>query len=267
MDIVGQLGWVNGLTLLVLGLSVAFCAGVGVCFLLRPNRRKKGDLFFSLLLFAFALTQTHHILILLGIYERHPAWLFLPVYYTLSFGPLLFFAVKLWLYSTYRLRASDLKHAILPVCQFVYFVVLFFCPPDFKEGWKRDFYSPFYGAMEMLLYIGTFYAYLYAAYRYIRYKNGYLRHSKNERARQQVLWLKRLVQVLFILFWIDSAYIVTDFVVYEVLKYDLHTVRGFTRVGDISFALLGLWSAWWGARTLFRRGKILSALRKRAAVV
>lgn len=228
---------------------------VGLTYLLRRNRWKKGDLSFSLLLFAFAFTLLYHVFILTNFYYENPKWLFFPIYFTLSFGPLLFFAVKLWLYSNYVFKWSDLKHAILPFFQFLYFVWLFFNSPEVKQDWDRNFYSPFYGAMEMALYIGTFYAYLYSAYRYIRYKDASLRHSKNDSAKRQVLLMKRLIQVLFVLFWVNSAYIVGDFVIYEILKYDLHSVKGFTRFGDLSFASIALWTAWWGWRSRKRRRK------------
>lgn len=248
-----SLGILGTITQYFLIFTIACCAIVGLTYLLRRNRRKKGDLSFSLLLFAFAFTLFHNLFILTDFYEEHPKWLFLPIYFTLSFGPLLFFAIKLWLYSTYHLKWSDLKHTILPVCQVIYFTWLFFHAPEIKQSWGRNFYSPFYGAIEMLLYIGTFYAYLYSAYRYIRYKNASLRNSKNDSAKRQVLVMKRLLQVLFILFWVNSAYIVGDFVVYEILKYDLHSIRGFTRFGDLSFAMLALWTAWWGWRSLIGR--------------
>lgn len=248
-----NLGILSTFTQYFLIFTIAFCAIVGLTYLLRQNSRKKGDLSFSLLLFAFAFTLFNQLFILTNFYKENPKWLFLPIYFTLSFGPLLFFAIKLWLYSNYNFKKSDLKHAILPVFQFIYFIWLFFHSTEIKQSWDRNFYSPFYGAMEMCLYIGTFYAYLYSAYRYIRYKNVSLRHSKNDSAKRQVLVMKRLLQVLFILFWINSGYIVADFVVYEVLKYDLHSIKGFTRLGDISFGMIGLWIAWWGWRNLIGR--------------
>lgn len=248
-----MLGILGTISMYFLYFTIASCAIVGLIYLLRQNRRKKGDLSFSLLNFAFALTLIYHLFILTNFYEENPDWLFFPIYFTLSFGPLLFFSVKLWLYSTYSLKWTDLKHAILPVCQFLYFVWLFFHSPEVKQDWDRNFYSPFYGAMEMALYIGTFYAYLYSAYRYIRYKEASLRHSKNDSAKRQVLLMKRLVQVFFLLFAINSAYIIGDFIIYEILRYDLHSVRGFTRFGELSFASLALWTAWWGFRTRARR--------------
>ncbi len=250
-----NLGIAGTFTLIILILAIAFSALVGMAYLFRRNARKKGDLSFSLLLFAFAFTLVHQLLILLNLYDTRPELLFLPIYFTLSFGPLLFFAVKLWLYSTYRFEWSDLKHAILPTLQFLYFGFFFFQDTEFKLSWnqERHFYSPFYGGMEMLLYIITFYAYLYSAWRYVRYKNASLRHSRNESAKRSVLLLKRLVQVLFALFWINSGYIITDFVVYEFLKFNLHSIKGFTRFGDLSFAALGLWTAWWGMRSFVKR--------------
>lgn len=250
-----NLGIAGTFTFIVLVLAIVLSVSVGAAYMFRRNRRKKGDLSFSLLLFAFAFTLVHQLLILLDLYATRPELLFLPIYFTLSFGPLLFFAVKLWLYSNYRFEWSDLKHAILPVLQVLYFIGFFVQDTSFKMDWtqERHFYSPFYGSMEMLLYIITFYAYLYASWRYIRFKNASLRHSKNESAKRAVLLLKRLVQILFVLFWINSGYIIADFAVNEFFKFNLHSIKGFTRFGDLSFAGLGLWTAWWGWRSLVKR--------------
>ncbi|MBK9014361.1 MAG: hypothetical protein IPM82_09860 [Saprospiraceae bacterium] len=41
---------------------------------------------------------------------------------------------------------------------------------------------------------------------------------------------------MLLLFWVNSAYIVTDFVMYELMRLNMHDFRGFTRFGDLSFA-------------------------------
>jgi hypothetical protein len=249
-----NLGTLDTATCLLLAACLLFAAITGLFFFFRKKTDKKGDVFFATLLFAFAFLLLQHVFILLGIYQQRPQLLFLPVYFTLSFGPLLFFSVKLWLFPTYRFVWSDLKHAILPLGQLLYFLIIFFTAVPFKKDLGRNFYSPFYGGVEMLIYILTFYLYLYSAYRYIRYKRGALRHSKDQLAKQNVLFLKRLVKVLFVLFWINSGYIVTDFVVYEILNVNLHSLKGFTRFGDLSLAAMVFWVSWNGWKNIFFKG-------------
>lgn len=236
-------------------LSISFVLAIlsGLIFVFRGGKRIISNQFFGFLLILMGVTCLHHFCILLDIYIQQPKWLFLPIYYTLWFGPFLFFAVKIRLYPKYKLVWSDLKHAILPFGQLIYFIILFNSSIEYRESLGRNFFSPFYGAMEMVLYIGTFYAYLYSAYRYVRYKNAHLRNNAEEEIKRDILFLKRMLKVLLVLFWINSGYIVTDFLMYQFMEINLHKMRGFTRFGDISFGLMVFWMAINGWRMLFKK--------------
>ncbi|MFT4761574.1 MAG: hypothetical protein ACI9XO_004671 [Paraglaciecola sp.] len=247
------LGIAGKFSFILLSISLTLSVTAGFIFLFRWGNRTIANLFFGFLLILMGVTCLHHFCILLDVYIEQPKWLFLPVYYTLWFGPFLFFAIKMRLYPKYQLVWSDLKHAILPFGQLVYFLVLFNSSIEYRDSLGRNFFSPFYGAMEMVLYIGTFYAYLYSAYRYVRYKEAGLRNAKEEKVRADILFLKRMLKVLLVLFWINSGYIVTDFLMYQFLGINLHTMRGFTRFGDISFGLMVLWMGLNGWRLIFKK--------------
>jgi hypothetical protein len=246
------LGIAGKFSFILLSISMTLSVTAGLIFLFRWGRRTIANLFFGFLLILMGVTCLHHFCILLDVYIEQPKWLFLPIYYTLWFGPFLFFAIKMWLYPKYRLVWSDLKHAILPFGQLIYFIILFNSSIEYRESLGRNFFSPFYGAMEMVLYIGTFYAYLYSAYRYVRYKDAHLRNNSEKKEKQEIQFLKQMLKVLLVLFWINSGYIVTDFLMYQFLDINLHTMRGFTRFGDISFGLMVFWMGLNGWRLVFK---------------
>ena len=173
------LGIAEKYSFILLSISFILAVSSGIVLLFRGGKKMRSNQFLGFLLILMGVTLLHHFCILLEIYTTQPKWLFLPIYYTLWFGPLLFFSIKTRLYPAYQLKASDLKHALLPFGQLIYFIILFNSSIAFREELGRTFFSPFYGAMEMGLYIGTFYAYLYSAYRYVRFKNARLRNSKN----------------------------------------------------------------------------------------
>lgn len=105
----------------------------------------------------------------------------------------------------------------------------------------------------MALYIATFHTYIFGAHRYIRYKLVNLRHEPETFAKQETLLLGKLIKVMAILFWVNSTYIIADFVMYEVLRLNMHDFRGFTRFGELSFAAMAFWSGWIGWKLLTRR--------------
>lgn len=247
------LGLAGKFSFLLLSISLVLATSAGLIFLFRWGKKTIANQFFGFLLILMGVTLLHHFCILLDVYNQQPQWLFLPIYYTLWFGPFLFFAIKIRLYPKYRLVWSDLKHAILPFGQLIYFLILYNSPIEYRQSMGRNFFSPFYGGMEMFLYIGTFYAYLYSAYRYVRYKNARFRNSSQSKAKQEIQFLKRMLKVLLVLFWINSGYIITDFLTYQFLEINLHTMRGFTRFGDISFGLMVFWMGWSGWRLILKK--------------
>jgi hypothetical protein len=243
-------GLLTSLSFLVLCAAMALNGAVAAAMLLRKNGGKRADLPFIALLLAYSLTALHHVFILRGVFEARPGLTSLPIYLTLSLGVLLFFSVKLRLFPTYKFVASDLKHALLPVGQLAYFLGALV----FTDGvLVRRFYSPFYGGLEMALYIFTFYTYQFAAYRYIRFQISVLR-KKQEGGQPlyEALVLRRMLRVMLLLFWVNSAYIVTDFVMYELLRLNMHDFRGFTRFGDLSFAAMAGWAGLVGVQLLMK---------------
>ncbi len=216
---------------------------VALLFLFRKGDNKRADYFFSIMLFVFALTSLHHLFILQKVYVVKPEWLFMPIYFTLAFGAAIFYAVKLRLFPTYKFVSSDIKHAVLPIGQFGYFLILFLCTDiAYRQALGREFYSPFYGGLEMALYIGTFYMYLFGAYRYTQFKISALRKTQEGgKPLYEAFVLRRMLRVLIILFWINSVYIVIDFAMYELLRLDMHHFWGFTRFGDLSFVAMAGW--------------------------
>ena len=248
------IGTLGTICMLLFAGCIALNVLVALGLAFRKNANKRADYFTAAMLFAFALTCLHHILVLQNIYQERPEWLFAPIYLTLSLGMTLFYCVKLRLFPAYRFVVSDLKHFILPIGQWLYFVILFLgFSVAYREGLGRRFYSPFYGGLEMALYIGTFYFYLFGSYRYTQLKIAALR-KKREGGEPlfEAFVLRRMLRMMIILFWVNSAYIVIDFGMYELLQLDMHHFRGFTRFGDLSFAAMAGWAGLSGLQLLLR---------------
>ncbi|HMP12417.1 MAG TPA: hypothetical protein PKD70_00970 [Saprospiraceae bacterium] len=235
------------LLLLVLGLDVLAGLGIGTLFFLKSSGDRRSNACYGLLLIVFGLTLLHNICIMSGVFERWPQLYFLPIYYTLAFPPLLFWYVKLGLYPNYVLRWSDIKHFLLPAGQLLFFMLLFFMPVEFKSHYGRRFYNPFFGAFEQLIYLSTFFAYLYFAARYVRQKR---RHVPDRQALKQVFYMRTLVRVLFVLFCIHIVLVITDFVSFELLNINLRSVKPYAALGALSFAALLLWLCIYGFQVL-----------------
>lgn len=236
------------LLLLVMGAGVLHSLSVGSLFFLKKSGVKRSNINYGLLLMAMGLTLMHNILDITGFYTSFPQWKFLPLYYTLAFPVLLFYYVKLTLYPAYRLRWTDVKHFILPAGQFVFFVVMFAMPLEFKSKVDRQFWNPFFGALEQFFYLVTFFAYLYFAYRYIKHKR---RTTSDSQASRQVLYLHILIQILFVLFLVHTIFVVTDFVAYNFLNINMRDSRVYAALMALSFTALVYWLGVYGFQVLF----------------
>ncbi|MCB0568373.1 MAG: hypothetical protein KDC66_01345 [Phaeodactylibacter sp.] len=240
------------LLIFVLSIIVVQCLSIGCLFFLKRSGDARANAAFGLLLLAFGLALLHNILYFLKVYEQYPRLKFLPIYFTLAFPPLLFYHVKLNLYPSYKLRWTDVKHLLLPGFQFLFFVVLFLLPVEVKSTWDRQFYNPFYGALEQLLYLTTFFAYLYFSHRYVRQRRLELgRRYRHPAELKKVLYERTLIRVLFFLFIIHAVFVVTDFVCYEFLNINLRAVKSYVALGMLSFAALAAWLGTYGFQVLF----------------
>ena len=159
------------LLILLLFSGVLQGLSVGFLFFFKRSGIKKANFLFGMLLIAFALTLLHNILTITELFDVYPRFKFLPIYFTLALPPLFFYHVKMDLYPNYHLRWSDSKHLVLPLGQFAFFLIVFFFTVDYKSNLGRVFYNPFFGGLEQFLYLTSFFAYLYFAYRYIKQKN------------------------------------------------------------------------------------------------
>ncbi len=246
-------GFVFYLLIFVLAVAVLQSLGIGFLFFFKRSGEKRANCFYGLLLITFGLTLLHNILYITDLFQLHPQVSMLPFYFTLAFPTLLFFYVKLDLYPNYRMQWSDSKHFILPIGQFIFFVLLCFNFFNLKSPLTRDFYNPFYGAFEQFLYLASFFAYMYFAYRYVRQKNKEL---KSRAEAKKVSYLKTLIQTLFFLFCIHSIFVVVDFVSFDFFNTDLRTLKPFEALGVLSFAALVYWLGVYGFQVLFWGRKV-----------
>ena len=241
------------LLIVVLAGGVVQSLGIGFLFFFKKSGVRRANAFYGSLLIAFGLTLLHNIFYITDWFQYRPGFSLLPTYFTLALPTLLFYYVKLDLYPRYQLKWSDSKHFILPISQFLFFVAICTKLVSFGSPLPRYFYNPFYGAAEQFLYLCSFFAYMYFAYRYIRQKDKG-QHSRAE--AKKIYYLKTLIQTLFFLFFIHSIFVVVDFVSFDFFNIDLRTIKPFAAMGVLSFAALVYWLGVYGLQVLIWGRKV-----------
>lgn len=242
-----SLGW--SVILLYAGLAAPVLVGLtlGALFFLKRSGDIRANRFFAFFLLAAAGTLLHHGLRLAGLFDRFPAWETWPIYGSLAIPVCLFFHVKLSLYPGYRLRFTDLKHFVLPVGQWIFFLVMCLRPTPVREDFGRYFYNPFYGGMEQAIYLVSFVAYLYFSYAYLRRR----RMELHRRVLPRIIWyLRRLLRTTLLLFVIHAGFIVSDFISFEIFGVNLRQNAFFAACGALSYASLVYWWCLYGTQVL-----------------
>ncbi len=221
-------------------------------YFVRLVGKREANLLLAVFLGVLSLSLLHNLLVNIGIFNNQPRYYFIPIWYTLSFGPLLFFFVKSRLFRPFHLQKKDFKHFIIPLLQATFYLAVGFRGAAFKGQLWAQTYVPLGKPIEGFLYIIGFAFYLYFSYRFIRYKLALLKRKKAYAWEvDKVNRLKRMVKGLILLFATSAAYIIGDFCIYHFLGLNLYNIRGFTYIGDLSFTFMVLWVSYYAFRNAF----------------
>ena len=227
-------------------LLIAVLSGwtMGWIFLLRERGNRKANIQFALLLLLFSLCVLNNLLFHAGILFPFREKYFVPLWYTLSLGPALYYFIKFTLYPAYEFRWSDSKHFVLPMAQGALYWIIYFSGDEAQAWIWQHFLSPFFKTFEGILYVFFLFTYLTLSYRYIKYKQAVVRRKGLFWEYSKSIWLQWTIKFLFVLALVNTSYIVMDFVVYNFLGWNLYSVKGFSYLGDLSFAGMLFWLSW-----------------------
>ena len=226
---------------LILTLSVLAGWGMGWVFILRKKGNRKANIQSGLLLLLFSLCLLDNLLIHSGALHTYQEKYFIPIWYTLSIGPTLFFSIKFTLYPAYEFRGTDVKHFLLPFAQGLFYWSIFLSGPENQNQLWENFLEPFYKTFEGIGYVILLFTYIALSYRYVKYKQAIARRKGHFWEYSKSIWLSWTLKVLFVLAIVNTSYIVMDFTVYNFLGWNLYSVKGFSYLGDLSFAAMLLW--------------------------
>lgn len=237
---------------LLLLLTLLAGWAMGWVFFLRERGNLKANIQFALLLILFSVCVLDNLLAHTGILSPYQEKYFVPVWYTLALGPAFFFAIKFTLYPAYEIRPTDAKHFILPMAQGLFYWTLYFSGPHTQQLVWDNFLQPFFKTFEGILYVALLFTYMALSYRYVKYKQAVVRRKGNFWELGKTIWLQWTIKVLFALAILNTSYIVMDFVVWNFMGWNLYSVRGFSYLGDLSFAAMAAWLTWRGYQYAFR---------------
>lgn len=155
-----------------------------------PNR------FLALLLLAIALWVLDGLWRASGLYGQNAEWYFTPIYYSLAFGPLLYFYVQSLVNQPFRLRRYHLWHFVPVLVQAGLYWWLRFEPYAVRLWFWEQVHQPYTYRIE---FIGTWISlivYLTLSLRLLRRYRRWLPDNFSEMSQLRLQWLRVLLLVL-----------------------------------------------------------------------
>lgn len=236
--------WLDYFVKLLLLLTILQGIALAIVYAIKTNGKRQTNYLYAALLFSSSLTLLHQLLYYLGYANQNPRLNFLPIYFTFLLGPLLFYYVKSASYKTFILNKEDIKHFILPIAQFSFFVLTYNRPSHDLLSIKNSILFPYYGVFEKFIFAVTFLAYLYFASKFVKVN---LQHE------QQTYWQKRnnfrlrvLLKISYYLFLLHAILLISDPVLYKFFKIDVNNLKIITWLHYLTFAATIVWYGIWG---------------------
>ncbi len=196
-----------GITLIGGGIIVGLFAGITLI------SRKAGNLLsnrvMAALMFLVALTLFNQFLNFSGLCSQHPDLYFLPLQYTLSIGPLLYFYIRAKLIPIFRFQWINAVHFVLPIAQAVFYFSVGFRDLAYKGQIWRTIVAPWLQLTEDTLFLLGLAFYLHLATHLLK------QHAQAAQLfweKDTIRWLRKFIRVMTFLLLVSIGYQIADLI-------------------------------------------------------
>lgn len=192
----------NFLTILLLALiAQGIFASIVLVF---KVENKSANRYLSLLIFLLALWLTDSFFRTGGVYRQDPDFYFLPIYFSLGFGPLIYFYTRTLTRANFRLTSRDWLHLVPVVIQGSFYIYLQTRDYAYRRNFWYEVHRPYLYDVELVLSFGSILLYLVASrWQIERYKQK-IKNAFSSTHRITLNWLAALHFILAMLafFWL-----------------------------------------------------------------
>jgi len=162
---------ISSLIIIAIGsVGISLSIFIGVLLLSQKDKKHPSISLLGSLLILSGLTLLNDILVTSGISNRIKELYFIPIYFSLSIGPLFYLFVKSKF--LYRLRAVDLIHLVVPLLQALVYVFIGFRSVEYKSALYGESAFRLYLQVESFLFPVFLLAYTLLALNLLRRKES-----------------------------------------------------------------------------------------------
>lgn len=180
------------------GAIIAQGIFAAILLFLHPNN-KAANRYLALLLFFFSCWLVDSFFNLGTVYNQNPNFYFLPIYYSLAFGPLIYFYTKSITQKEFIFSTRHLWHFGLVFLQFMLYVFLQCKDYTFRRWFWQEIHQPFTYQLEFILSLSSLVIYLILSIRLLKKYRQWINNQYSEVSKTNLNWLKLVLISMTIL--------------------------------------------------------------------
>jgi AraC-like DNA-binding protein len=189
-----ELNWITLLLAVIISQSL-----LAACLLLFSSQNRMSNRILALLILGIALWLADHFMRIAGIYSQLPNLYFLPIFYSFSFGPLIWFYVQSLVNAHFQFKKTAWLHFVPVALQAGLYLMLACSSYHFKYWYWINVHRPYTYRIE---FDGTWVSitiYLLLSFRLVRRYQSWVVNNFSEVSRIRLNWLRAILLVLIIL--------------------------------------------------------------------
>ncbi|RNC89338.1 MAG: AraC family transcriptional regulator [Allomuricauda sp.] len=197
---------------LVVVLGAILSQGIFASILLGASKTNTvANRFLGALVLVFSLWLCDSFFSLAGIYGQNPNYYFLPIYFSLSFGPLVYFYTRALVVKGFVFSKKDLWHFVPAFLQFILYVVLRLGTYEQRRWFWLEIHEPFTYDLEFNLSLVSLVIYLVFAKKLLNRYQDWIKNEYSEISKINLRWLRILFVGLIVLsvLWLGEAFLRT----------------------------------------------------------
>lgn len=204
-------------TLPVLLVFAVIAQGILAAILLAGHpQHRKANRWLAILLLLFSLWLTDSFLRLGNIYRQDPNFYFLPIYYSLAFGPILFFYVKSLTQAGWKFSGQMRWHFLPVFLQLSLYLFLQLQDYEYRRWFWMDVHRPYTYNLEFNLTLISLLVYTLLSLQSLRQYRKRLDDLFTETSRIDLNWLRSVLGLICLLcgLWLVDVILREGFNIY-----------------------------------------------------
>jgi AraC-like DNA-binding protein len=201
VDIVFDLRTILLFGLIAQGLFAAVILAV-------KQENQPANRYLALFIFLLSLWLCDSFFRVAGIYNQNPNYYFLPIYFSLGLGPLIYFYTKSLTEGGFRFSYHQAGHFLPMLLQFLFYVFLRSQDYSYRRAFWFDVHKPVTYDLELILSFASLLVYLIASRRQILAYKRKIANNFSSMHRIALNWLGSLHLALAVLtfFWLAESF-------------------------------------------------------------